>query len=269
MRRIRIQRALWLGLTALLILSGAVMPSVTVRLQDSYTGDRTERRPFEAVQLSLRQELETGQVLRLLSSGADSDSGGVVWIDWQSDTHLAREGAEKAVIDMIKQMMEEDMMQGLRGSWQLSCLADPHLVVSDSAKELSAIIWIVYWEMLPEEEGELPDPMAYVGKTVNSSMHPVNGSMYIDDATGRMVGMTFPVSNYWKKLSLWERTEIMVDFLERYYGMEILKVEDDLYGETLGPEDEFAGYRLRFDMGELGQCDVPLMQDRTWLYFNA
>ena len=115
MRRIRIQRALWLALTALLILSGAVMPSVTVWLQDSYAGERTERRPFEAVRLSLRQELETGQVLRLLSCETDSGSGGVVWINWQSGTHLTQGGAEKAVTDVIGQMMEEDMMHGLQG----------------------------------------------------------------------------------------------------------------------------------------------------------
>ena len=263
MRRTGIQRALWLALTALLILSGAVMPSATVWLQDTYAGERAERRPFEAVRLSLRQELETGQVLRLLSGEVDSGSGGVVWINWQSDTHLTKGGAEKAVMSGIGQMMEEDMMHGLQGNWQLSCLADPYLVVSDSAKELSAIIWIVYWEMLPEEEGELPGPMAAAGSTVN-------GSMYIDDATGRMVGMTFPVSNYWKKLSLWERAELAADFLERYYGMEVQGVEaNSLDVQAVNLEDEFLHCFIRFDMGELGQCDVPLMQDRTWLYFNA
>ena len=55
MRRTGIQRALWLALTALLILSGAVMPFATVWLQDTYAGERAERRPFEAVRLSLRQ----------------------------------------------------------------------------------------------------------------------------------------------------------------------------------------------------------------------
>ena len=82
--------------------------------------------------------------------------------------------------------------------------------------------------------------------------------------------MTFPVSNYWKKLSLWERAELAADFLERYYGMEVQGVEaNSLDVQAVNLEDEFLHCFIRFDMGELGQCDVPLMQDRTWLYFNA
>ena len=52
--------------------------------------------------------------------------------------------------------------------------------------------------------------------------------------------------------------------------MEVQGVEaNSLDVQAVNLEDEFLHCFIRFDMGELGQCDVPLMQDRTWLYFNA
>ena len=266
MRRIFVRRALWLALTALLILTGAALPFITVWVQDSCGTERTERRSFEAVQLSLRQELEAGQVLRLLSGstgsgGVNSARGSTTWIDWQSDTRLTRGGVEKTVSALLQQMIEEDMMRCPRDYTLHFWGMDPNLVVSDSIRDLSAVVWVVSWELLPAEDGE--QSAAYVGENTS-------GSMYIDDATGRMVGMILPVSNYWKKLSLTDRTDLMADFLQRYYGMEIRETEElSLSGAEGGAEDVFGSWRLRFDMGELGLCDVMLMQDGAWLYFNA
>jgi len=71
MNRTLLQRLLWLALTALLVLTGAALPFAAVWLQDAAGEERTELRSFEAVQLSLRQELEVGQVLRLLSGSVE------------------------------------------------------------------------------------------------------------------------------------------------------------------------------------------------------
>lgn len=261
-------RVLWITLTALLILTGAVLPYVTVGLQDTYAEDRTELRPFDTVELSLRQELEAGQVLRLLSGSTGSDGwvngqrGSTTWIDWQSDTRLTREGVEKTAAALLAEMAEEDMMRRPPEGWTLRFFGmDPNLVVSDSIRDLSAVVWIVSWVLEPPEDGE--KNAAYMDESIS-------GSMYIDDATGQMVGMVLPVSNYWKKLSLQERAVLTADFLERYYGMDIRELEPIYPSEqAVGLEDEFGDHVLRFDMGELGQCDVELMQDREWLYFNC
>ncbi len=271
MNRTLLQRLLWLALTALLVLTGAALPFAAVWLQDAAGEERTELRSFEAVQLSLRQELEVGQVLRLLSGSVEGsgwntgERGGTTWIEWQSGTCLTQEGVEKTVLGLLDQMSAEGMLRqpSADWTWTLRCHMNPNLVVSGSIRDLSAVIWTVSWELVPAEDAELPESAAYVDQAVH-------GSMYIDDATGQMVGMVIPVSNYWKKLSLTERMKITIGFLEGYYGMDIREVEEIAFpAQAIGPEDEFSDHILRFDMGELGLCEVELMQDRSWVYFNV
>lgn len=250
-------------LTLLLILGGAAMPFAAARLMDGE--DRTEVRSFGMTELALHQEVEVGQVLRLIAEGG-------TWLDWQSGTRLTEETALEAAIAALREMagdglVDGDLVKVLSKTESLfSASAVPFLVVSSSTRDLSALVWDISMEA--DKEGRM------------------QSYLLIDDASGMMLRASVPRSGTWEtdgwdapippeNESLYingqaagqggaeEQLKTCMGFFSRYYDLPIQRSELVHQGEDV------VAYFLYFDLGEeLGECQVQLTLDSWYLSFN-
>ena len=242
------------ALTLVLILGGAAMPFAVSRLMDGE--DRTELRAFGMSELALHQELEVGQVLRLIAEGG-------TWLEWQSGARLTEETALEAAMAALQELesggLLDRQVRKVLSKSQAIASAVPFLVVSSSTRDLSALVWSISME-----DGGTGGSYTY---------------LLIDDASGMLVQASLPQSGLWAippemdaetnvyvqngqtagDGSLEERLKTCAGFFSRYYDLPVRRTEEIQQG----------AFFLYFDLGEaLGECRVQLTLEDWYLTFN-
>lgn len=226
MRRLR----RWLPplLTLLLIAAGAAMPWAVFRVQDAYGENRQEQRMLDLFSLTLREEADLGQTLRLIQGGNYGMS------DQAENEVLNEEEALAAVREVLALMADFG-------------LVDPWLPESMSGfrAQLGALF------SLEDEAISIPMWTVYSGADGGSCL------FYLDDASGKIFLANVPSPGPLAGEELYVCMERWRQFIEAYYGVEIYAASEAWY-------DDAVLFNLPFRLGE----DEELFQLGVYLYFS-
>ena len=203
------KRWLLVLLTMLLIGVGAAMPWGAAWIQDLYGVSKQESLPFDPVSLTLRQDSEIGDVLRLMSAPYDETG-------WSGETRLTVEEASATALAFLAQLdqygllesgdlgpygqLAPDIINQIKASGGSS--ATPSMFISLDGT--TAIIWVCHWK----------------GTTGPSY------EIRIDDATGKAVIGYIPSPHIEDPEFAYYRMEQWQLFFQDYYGVEITEIED-------------------------------------------
>lgn len=204
----RVKNGLLVVFTLLLVVAGAVMPGVAGYLQDSYGASMQETRSFGSFSLTLRQDSELAQVLRLLVEQ------NYVVVDWDNHTAYNKKQAEGIVEKTLQMMykyglMEDDALDAyseeIRYSGEETDSAGAGAVLGSSGGELYAVAWDCQWR---DEKGR----MEYM--------------LRIDDETGKILMAFIRAPVFVPGEEVYDRMDHWKNFVEDHYGFEVTSVAE-------------------------------------------
>lgn len=200
MRRMR--GVLLVLLTAVLVAGGAMLPYIASLVQDRYLESEVDVWTFDPVGLRLGDEPAVWPALCLMA-------GPHGWLSWDSETTLQRDDAVQAALAAATAMEKAGLtMPGIAEISAEKVNIGVELAVSGDIRGLSAVLWSFFWFT---DEGAVCN-------------------MFIDDSTGKMVGVVMSTPRFKDREHLYIQMENWRVFLEDYYGLEIENVEE--WGET-------------------------------------
>ncbi len=195
-------------LTAACVASGAFLPQGAAVLQDQRLERGSETRQLDAVQLLIRQELSTTQMLTLLS-------GPYTRVAWDSGTSLTEQEAKALMFGLLEDMVLNGLLPESAdpsfgadnwdpAQWEVD--TDTFLMISQGDSQMALLLWECVWEA--------PGDAVY--------------DVWIDDATGMLCGISrvtrndsapVPAAEPRDTLALW------TEFLFNACGLRTLEAE--------------------------------------------
>ncbi len=253
----RVKNGLLVVFTLLLVVAGAVMPGVAGYLQDSYGASMQETRSFDSFSLTLRQDSELAQVLRLLVEQ------NYVVVDWDNHTAYNKKQAEGIVEKTLQMMykyglMEDDALDALgtphvepcalaayseeiRYSGEETDSAGAGAVLGPSGGELYAVAWDCQWR---DEKGR----MEYM--------------LRIDDETGKILMAFIRAPVFVPGEEVYDRMDHWKNFVEDHYGFEVTSVAEMYIDVDIA---EFIFYLDLEDGGEPLTLCLQMSYDMVYL----
>lgn len=232
----RVKNGLLVVFTLLLVVAGY--------LQDSYGASMQETRSFDSFSLTLRQDSELAQVLRLLVEQ------NYVVVDWDNHTAYNKKQAEGIVEKTLQMMykyglMEDDALDAyseeIRYSGEETDSAGAGAVLGSSGGELYAVAWDCQWR---DEKGR----MEYM--------------LRIDDETGKILMAFIRAPVFVPGEEVYDRMDHWKNFVEDHYGFEVTSVAEMYIDVDIA---EFIFYLDLEDGGEPLTLCLQMSYDMVYL----
>jgi hypothetical protein len=220
------------------VVLGAALPYLASQVQDAQISKFQKKMELSGINLTLRQEGDVGEVLRLISrEHAESV--------WEGKTVLAKEDVYRAALDVMETLDHYGLLpEGeLEYAAQTDGFAEPQLLVGEDGS--SALIWACTWDF--------------------------NFGTYItvDDATGKAVRIM--VKNVPTDGDVMEDTAFWVDkwtvFLQDYYDFHRMDVK--VVDGSVMISGRPSWFRIRFSSKDgTAIYDLNLEITSDYVFFN-
>lgn len=183
------------------IILGAAMPKLASRMQDAQIKERQKKAELNTVNLTLRKENEVGPLLQMISKKHKENN-------WTGETILTRADACLAALSAVDTMVSCDLVpyETVDQLAKDNGTATPFLLLAEDGD--SALIWLCDWE---NDSGTL---------------------ITVDDASGKAVRMKIrntPTDGNMSKEDIHFQLEKWIIFLQDYYDIELIDVQEDAY----------------------------------------
>lgn len=183
------------------IVLGAGMPYLASKMQDAQLGNRQIKTELNTVNLTLQKENEAGPLLQMISKKHKENN-------WTGETILTKADACLAALNAVDTMVSCGLVpyEAVDQLAKDNGMADPFLLLAEDGG--SALIWLCSWE---NDSGTL---------------------ITVDDASGKAVRMMIrntPTDGNMSKEDIHFQLEKWIIFLQDYYDIELIDVQEDAY----------------------------------------